>query len=126
VGERVVSRLEGADGYILHVRLLLLFCLARAQDPAPMTADGAAVAAPVAAAAGTAAAAEAPITTTDALAEGAALKLGEAARQLARTGGAIAAEGRITRMSALRSDADEVVQRARQLVSLAEQAERGE
>ncbi len=106
------------------MRLLLLLCLARAQDPAPTTADGAAV--PATAAAGTAPAVETPITTTDALAEGAALKLGEAARQLARTGGAIAAEGRITRMSALRSDADEVVQRARQLVSLAEQAERGE
>jgi hypothetical protein len=106
------------------VRLLLLLCLARAQDPAPITADGAAASAT--AAAGTAPALEAPITTTDALAEGAALKLGEAARQLARTGGEIAAQGRITRMSALRSDADEVVQRARQLVSLAEQAERGE
>lgn len=48
----------------------------------------------------------------DGLAEGAALKLGTAARQLARTADEIGRAGRIGRLSLLRSDAEELVRRA--------------
>lgn len=54
----------------------------------------------------------------DALAEGAALKLGLAARQLADTGQRIAQDGRVGHLSALRGDADELVRRADMLVRL--------
>jgi hypothetical protein len=100
------------------VRLLLILCLARAQAPEGAAA-GASVTAPPAEG-------DAPtISVTDALAEGAALNLGEAARQLARTGGSVGAAGRVGQLSALRSDAAEVVQRAEQLVRLASEAEGG-
>lgn len=46
------------------------------------------------------------------MAEGAALKVGTAARQLARTAGDIAGSGRISRLSLLRADADELLRRA--------------
>lgn len=98
------------------MRLLLILCLARAQSP-----EGASAAAPVTA---PSAGGDAPnISVTDALAEGAALNLGEAARQLARTGGFVGADGRIGQLSVLRSDAAEVVERAKQLVRLAAEAE---
>ncbi len=48
----------------------------------------------------------------DGLAESAALKVGVAARQLARTAGDIGGEGRIGRLSVLRSDAEDLVRRA--------------
>ena len=52
------------------------------------------------------------------MAEGAALKLGTAARQLARTAEEIATDGRIGRLSVLRSDADELVRRAETLARM--------
>lgn len=55
----------------------------------------------------------------DAAAEGAALKVGTAARQLARTAAEIAVDGRIGRLSVLRSDADELVRRADALAKMA-------
>lgn len=54
----------------------------------------------------------------DRLAEAQALKLGEAARRLATTAGEIAKDGRIGRLSQLRSDADDVVRRAETLVTM--------
>ncbi len=93
--------------------LLLLFYLAHAQAPpvAEPTVPTASVDPSVPG-----------ITTSDALAEGAALNLGEAARRLAQTADAIAADGRIGHLSALRSDADELAQRAEQLVRLTTEA----
>ena len=55
----------------------------------------------------------------DGMAEGAALKVGTAARQLGRTAEAIAREGRIGRLSVLRSDADELARRADALARMA-------
>jgi cobalamin biosynthesis protein CobD/CbiB len=55
----------------------------------------------------------------DGMAEGAALKLGTAARQLGRTAESIAGDGRIGRLSVLRSDAEELVRRADALARMA-------
>jgi hypothetical protein len=52
------------------------------------------------------------------MAEGASLKVGTAARQLARTAGDIAKDGRISRLSLLRADADELVRRAEALARM--------
>lgn len=49
------------------------------------------------------------------MAEGAALKVGIAARQLARTADDISGGGRISRLSLLRADADELLRRAEAL-----------
>jgi hypothetical protein len=57
----------------------------------------------------------------DGMAENTALKLGTAARQLARTAGDIAGAGRIGSLTLLRADADEVVHRADTLVQMAEE-----
>ncbi len=57
----------------------------------------------------------------DGMAEGAALKLGVAARQLARTAHGIGADGRIGSLSLLRSDAEEVVRRADALTKMAQE-----
>ena len=59
----------------------------------------------------------------DGLVEGAALKVGTAARQLARTAGEISGEGRIGHLTELRSDADELVRRSDMLVKLADEKE---
>jgi hypothetical protein len=56
----------------------------------------------------------------DTLAEAQALKLGEAARRLARTAGDIARDGRVGRLSQLRSDADDLARRADTLVRMTE------
>lgn len=61
-------------------------------------------------AASTAAVARAP-SAWDGLAESASLKVGTAARQLAVTAGTIGREGRVGRLSVLRSDAEELVRR---------------
>lgn len=58
----------------------------------------------------------APPSAEDAIAEGAALKVGAAARQLAETAEAIARDGKIGRLSVLRADADELARRADLLV----------
>ncbi|MFN7144419.1 MAG: hypothetical protein ACK4YP_11625 [Myxococcota bacterium] len=52
-----------------------------------------------------------PPSAWDGLAESAALKVGTTARQLARTAGEIARDGRVGRLSVLRSDAEELVRR---------------
>lgn len=52
------------------------------------------------------------------MAEGASMKVGIAARQLGRTAGDIAKDGRIGRLSLLRADADELVRRAEALARM--------
>jgi hypothetical protein len=80
------------------VHLFLLALLARAaDDPAP---GGVA------------------LDPADALAEGAALKLGIAARQLAATGAGIARAGRIGQLPLLRADADAVLERSERLLEI--------
>jgi hypothetical protein len=76
---------------------------------------------PTGAAASPAVPADADATAEESLAEGAALKLGTAAKELAEVAGRIAGEGRIGRLSELRSDADDVVRRADLLVTLTAQ-----
>jgi hypothetical protein len=62
----------------------------------------------------------ADVGAVDRLAESQALKLGEAARRLARTAGDIALDGRIGRLSQLRSDADDLARRAETLAQMTE------
>ena len=57
----------------------------------------------------------------DGLAESAALKIGTAARQLARTAGDVGGAGRIGALSAMRSDAEELVRRADALARMAQE-----
>ncbi len=52
------------------------------------------------------------------MAEGASLKVGTAARQLAHTAGDIAKDGRISRLTLLRADADELVRRTEALARM--------
>ena len=59
---------------------------------------------------------DAALATADALAEGSALKLGDAARQLAETAGRIAREGHIGHLAPLRADADNLRDRAETLL----------
>ena len=53
-------------------------------------------------------------------AESAALKVGTTARQLAQSAGRVSGEGRIGRLTVLRTDADDLVKRADALARLTE------
>ncbi len=74
-------------------------------------------------------AAESPAPTAidpaaDAMGEGAALKLGVAARTLAGSAAAIAREGRVGQLPVLHTDAEALVERAERLVAILDEQER--